>query len=97
MMIAVGQKDKQRRIAHVIQIIEVYIRMEFGGKSFFYFIIIFAYVPIGLSNFIKMVEETGMYAIQAIFDELPHTETEMKLEQKSTDLIFKHGATRNSF
>ena len=46
-----------------------------------------------------MVEETGMYAIQAIFDELPHTETEMKLEyqQKSTDLIFKHGATRNSF
>ena len=34
-----------------------------------------------------MVEETGMYAIQAIFDELPHTETEMKLEQKSTDLI----------
>ena len=35
MIESVGQKDKQRRIAHVIQIIEVSIRMEFGGKSFF--------------------------------------------------------------
>ena len=49
-----------------------------------------------------MVEETGIYDIPAIFDELPHSkkrklETEKKLKQKSTDLIFKHGATRNCF
>ena len=40
-----------------------------------------------------MVEETGIYDIPAIFDELPHSkkrklETEKKLKQKSTDLIF---------